>query len=235
MAREVEVMESQLGIDTEYPIAIRNDGSVFIRLYPGTDIYVEVSRQTALHLFSLARRYSDTIRKKSWASFWPRIDQIERSMTVLFMEANDALGIGMMSFDMIPRDVLQSGLADGFRNVASSKRRMTLTEDVEQELVALYQVHVKAKVPVDLVRSIWTQEWPKVVALLQAHHVLEPLLENDRCYDTQHVYEVVRNLLLKHGRHVTQGAGKDDDVMSHEYWCDNDASIFASAIYRHAD
>lgn len=217
------------------PISLKEDGSVFIRLYPSTNLRVEVGRQTALHLFSLACRYSDTIWKgrKSWASFWPRIDQIERSIIVLFMKANGALGTGMPSFAMIRSDVLESAIANDFRNIASSKRRMTLTKEVKQELTGLYRVHAKAKVPVDMVRAIWQQEWPKVTALLQAHGALEPLLENDRCYDTDHVYEVVHDLLLRHGHHVVQGAGKEGSVFSHDDWCCNDASIFASAIYRH--
>ena len=216
-----------------HPISLKEDGGIFIRLYPETNIRVEVSQQTALHLFSLACRYNDTIGRKSWASFWPRIGQIERSITVMFMEANSSRGIGMLGFDMIHPDAWESTIAKSFRDVASSKRRKTLTNEVEKELVDLYRVYVKARVPVGKVRSIWQQEWPKVFALLQAHNALDPLLENDRCYDTDHIYEVVHNLLLRYGHDIVQVAGEEGAVISHEDWCANDASLFASVIYQH--
>ena len=207
-------------------IRLQENGTVQMRIYPHTDMLVEVARPAAVHLFSLVCRYNATLATPRWTQFWRRITQVERSMTVLFVEANGAWGQRIPMTSLFQPAAYQSTQGSEFRSVLESGRRRTLTESVEKEFLALYRVHVMATVPKDTVLATWQTQFPKIVALLHDHGALEKLLEEERCYDELLVFAVVHDLLLKHGRDVVQG-GKN---LSHEDWCWNDAQLFAGCI-----
>lgn len=209
-------------------IDLKDDGVVLMRLYPKTNILIAVARPAALHLFSLVCRYSATIAKRGWSSFWPRISQLERTMTVLFVTANGEWGRKLPTYMLVDEGAWWSDCGDDFRAVEQSGRRISLTDDVRKELITLYRVHLCASMPKDKVNAVWEAEHPRIVELLKRHDIFNSLLEGDRCYDDEYLHSAVYNLLLKHGHGVVQGDGED-----HEMWCRNDASLFAECLHRH--
>lgn len=137
----------QNGNDRTPAIYLKHDCTVLMRLYPGTDLMVEISHPAALHLFALVGRYNVTIGKPGWASFWPRIKQIEREMTALFVEANGSWGQRFQMHYLLEEESYLLPQASDFIGVLESGRRKTLTEDVEKELHVLHGIHVAATTP----------------------------------------------------------------------------------------
>lgn len=217
----------KMNSQTDLPaIDLKEDGTVLMRLYPKSNILVEVARPTALHLFSLVCRYNATIDNRGWSGFWSRIAQLERTMIVLFVDANGEWTGKLPICMLFDESAWQSDRGDDFRAVAQSGRRSSLTDDVEKELLALYRIHLCASMPKGKVIAVWETEFPGIVEFLKLHDSFASLL--DKFYDDEHVFSVVSNLLLTHGHGVVQGDGED-----HEMWCRNDAALFAGCLHHH--
>ena len=213
--------------ETDPAILLQEDGSVRMRIYPHTGLWVAVTRPTALHLFALACRYNATLRTAKWSPFWRRIKQIERSMTVMLVEANSVWGLPIAVHSLLATAVYQSVQGQDFQVVANGGRRRSLTDSVEKELATLYRIHIMATVPKDAVLTRWKKQFPEIVTLLHNHSALEKLLEGENCYDDKFVFSVVHSLLLEHGHDVVQGG----EGFSHAFWCSNDAQLFAGCVY----
>ncbi|WP_432262910.1 hypothetical protein [Cupriavidus sp. TMH.W2] len=200
-------------------------GGARMRLYPNTDLLVDVPREVALHLFSLVCRYN-VARGRSWNRFWRGLKQIERDMTVLFVEANGKWEDPLPAEAMLGTTLWYSGLAEDFRAVAHSGRRQPLTVAVKNELVSLSEIYTRATVSKEALASAWKESYPGISTLLQEHGVWAPLFDEDRCFETGHVIAVVEAVLLAHGHDVVQQI----EGWSHLDRCRNDAVIFASCV-----
>ena len=166
------------GGTTRPPIELGASGA-HLRLYPGTDLWVDVPRAVALHLFALVCR-ANVAKGRSWDRFWRGLTQIERSMTVLFVQANGQWEVALPPEAMLGTTIWLSGLAEDFRAVAAGRCRPPLATDVEQEFETLYAVYVRATVSPDRLQAAWAAQFPKIHALLDRTGVLQILMTDGR-------------------------------------------------------
>ncbi|WP_454727946.1 MULTISPECIES: hypothetical protein [Cupriavidus] len=208
------------------PIEVTNDGAR-LRLYPNTDLLVDVPRAVALHLFALVCRYN-VAKGRNWDRFWRALRQVERDMTVLFVQANGVWGQPLPPERMFGITWWLSGLAEDFRAAAASGRRIPLGDDVQQELYTLFGLYVRAMVSPERLQRAWADEYPEIVALLDQAGVLASLLQDGRGFDAAQVCERVQAVLLARGAHVVQPIAG----FTHEERCRNDARLFAGVPSR---
>lgn len=207
-------------------IAPHADG-VHMRLYPNADLGVVVSRNVALHIFALVCRYN-VARGRIWDRFWRGLEQVERNMTVLFVQANGEWGSVLRPEAMFGTTLWSSGLVDDFRAVAQSGRRIRLSDVIEQELEILYGGHVRSTVPPAQLLAVWATDFPQVYALLEQAGALSDLLENGRCFDSAQLVKVVESLLLADEVNVAHPV----TGFTHAERCRNDARCFAACAGR---
>jgi len=208
-----------------------DDGTVLVQLFPGVAA-VKLSHAAALHLYILVYRASATICRQSWAGFWPRISQLERTLVCDFAEANGSslanlrFDIELFSWDIeLPAD---------FAAVNGSTRRKTLTPAIEGELTACYKAYYRSQVSPADIDAAWREAHPAIVELLKAQGQYAKLFENDACYDDALVADLVRQVLRTRGRDVVQECSDED----FDYMCRNDSWLFSGTAqtildYRH--
>lgn len=137
--------------------------SVCMRIFPGSNIEVEVQHDAALHLARLLARYnwalSDPAKYSSrWRGFWPKITQIERTLTVMAVRSANRGKFGS-PFEM--RD-----LPLALQSVASSNRAPKIDAAVASEFARLRHTFECALITPDDVAFTW---WEKRSALMQVH------------------------------------------------------------------
>ncbi|CAG9184127.1 hypothetical protein [Cupriavidus pampae] len=214
------------GGTTRPPIELGASGA-HLRLYPGTDLWVDVPRAVALHLFALVCR-ANVAKGRSWDRFWRALTQIERSMTVLFVQANGQWEVAFPPEAMLGTTIWLSGLAEDFRAVAAGRCRPPLATDVEQEFETLYAVYVRATVSPDRLQAAWAAQFPKIHALLDRTGVLQILMTDGRCYAQAQVEAIVERVLLEGGEQAVQQI----EGWTHGQRCRNDARVFAACAQR---
>lgn len=178
---------SEKGLSLEY-----DNDKVLVRLYPQTDILVEVSRATALYLYHLINKYNNTIRTKQWSSFWRKLTQIERTSLVMFISSNTNQKWGDKFYFTNEEDLPQE-----FLEAKSKKRMPTSTIEVREELQQLFNIYMQAVVSVDEVKNYWEEHYAKTCEILKKYNQLDNVLKV--CFEKEKIEKILQSVLQKEG------------------------------------
>lgn len=221
-----------MDIFTELGVVLKFEGNdVFINIYPDTDILVNITRDTALHIFKLGQKYNYTrIDPKKWSGFWIKVTQIERTMTVILTEKSNPL---KKQFGSFPFKILNpEDLPKDFREITTSTRLPKITPAIKDELEAIYDIHIKTVVSPEEVRDYWEKTYPDTYNLLKRNNQLEKLVE--ACFEENKIQEIIGNALVAQGK----------TAFEKPEWCEeytddifrslirNEVSLFSGTPYR---
>lgn len=127
-------------------------GEVMVRIFPGTDVHVEVRKVAATHLLRLLERYNWTLsdRDKSsnrWRKFWPVVSQIERTMVVMFVRsANGGTFGGQVCLQPLPHEMVE---------LVGCRKLVKIDAEVAHEFAALRQTFVQILASADDFKFNW--------------------------------------------------------------------------------
>ncbi len=214
-----------MNIFTEKGIVLKFDNNkVFIKLYPKTDLLIEVKRETALHLYKLINKYNYTIRdSKKWSTFWRNITQLERTMTVLFFKANNLDKFGYKFYLENVDD-----LPDDFKEITTKSRLNKITDKVLNEFSDLHKVYVKSIVDKEEVKRYWEKEYSNTCNIIKKHNQFQRLV--DLCFEEEKVREIFEQVLTKEGKSSFEKPNwtEDYDEETFDFLVKNESSIFAN-------
>lgn len=190
---------SEAGLALEFV----ND-KVFMRIYPGSDILVEINRKSALYLYSLINKYNSTIRTNKWSSFWRRVNQIERTMVVMFINAN-TLDMWGEKFYFIN----EKNLPQDFLEAKNKKRLPTITPDIIEELDAIFNVYMKSTVTPEQVKNYWEEHYSKTCEIVKKHNQFDNLVKV--CFEDNKIEKILQSVLEKEGYNAFEKPYWTDD------------------------
>ncbi|MBU9434828.1 HNH endonuclease [Burkholderia multivorans] len=130
-----------------------------VKLFPSTDIYVEMAEDVARRLVQLLERYnwilechsgtrSDRrLRADRWRRFWRGVTQIERAIVVMYIQSNNGGAFG----GTVALDHLRQALS----SIDARRSRSRATDVVLREFAILRQVFIRACVNADEIAFRW--------------------------------------------------------------------------------
>lgn len=183
-----------MNIYSEKGISLVFEGEeVLIRIYPGTDILVNIERESALHLYRLVNKYNYTIRNpKKWGAFWRNVSQIERTMTVMFIQNNTYNGWGRkFRFENI------ENLPQDFAEINAQSRLPKMKKHIEKELDALYTIYMKTRVTKEEIRTYWEKEYANICEVMKEYNQIDHLVES--CFEEEKIKEIMTEVFIKKG------------------------------------
>ncbi len=136
-----------------------SEGTVLVKLFPSTDIYVEMAEDVARRLVQLLERYnwilechsgtrSDRrLRADRWRRFWRGVTQIERAIVVMYIQSNNGGAFG----GTVALDHLRQALS----SIDARRSRSRATDVVLREFAILRQVFIRACVNADEIAFRW--------------------------------------------------------------------------------
>jgi hypothetical protein len=127
-------------------------GAVMVRLYPGTDLMVEMRLEAVIHLWRLVERYNwtqsvEARRSDRWRKFWPVISALERRMVVMFVRTNSHGEFGRMLDVPVLPPALEPYRGD--------RRVSPMSPSVECEFASLLHVFYRSIVSADEILPVW--------------------------------------------------------------------------------
>ncbi|RQY86014.1 HNH endonuclease [Burkholderia stagnalis] len=123
-----------------------------VRLFPGTDVHVEMAQDAAQHLARLLERYNwakvdHRLSADRWRRFWRGIAPIERSLVVMYVQSNNGGAFyGTVEFGVLPQ---------ALRVVDTRRSRFCATDAVLREFANLRQIFIRACVNADEIAFQW--------------------------------------------------------------------------------
>ncbi|MBU9283848.1 HNH endonuclease [Burkholderia multivorans] len=132
---------------------------MLVKLFPSTDIYVEMAEDVARRLVQLLERYnwilechsgtrSDRrLRADRWRRFWRGVTQIERAIVVMYIQSNNGGAFG----GTVALDHLRQALS----SIDARRSRSRATDVVLREFATLRQVFIRACVNADEIAFRW--------------------------------------------------------------------------------
>ncbi|MDH0342059.1 hypothetical protein [Chromobacterium haemolyticum] len=128
---------------------------VMIRIYPGTDLLVEMERPAALHLYRLLQRHNWCLSEPEhyadrWRKFWRKISFVERAMLSNFVMAN-------CQGEFSRRLIITDPPAD-FLSYQDDHRPVALNDAVNSELRKLLHVFYRSLTSIDELKTAWEQK-----------------------------------------------------------------------------
>jgi hypothetical protein len=164
---------------------------VLVRVYPGTDIAVEMRLDAAQHLLRLLERYNWALADEAryadrWRKFWRGVSQIERTMVVMVVRANNG---GRFS-----RHFPIGDMPEALEIERGNRRMVEPTDAVAREFCALAHTFYKVLIKPDEIKVMWLERMPHHPAVQ-----LDALLRGlDRWlagngYDGGLLYELLRD------------------------------------------
>lgn len=136
-----------------------SEGTVLVKLFPSTGIYVEMAEDVARRLVQLLERYnwilechsgtrSDRrLRADRWRRFWRGVTQIERAIVVMYVQSNNGGAFG----GTVALDHLRQALS----SIDARRSRSRATDVVLREFTTLRQVFIRACVNADEIAFRW--------------------------------------------------------------------------------
>lgn len=123
-----------------------------VRLFPGTDVHVEMAQDAAQHLARLLKQYNRTkadhrLSATRWRRFWRGIAPIERSLVVMYVQSNNGGEFyGAVELGDLPQ---------ALRLPETRRPRSCATDAVLREFANLRQIFVRACVNADEIALLW--------------------------------------------------------------------------------
>lgn len=216
-----------MNIYSEKGIALMFEGDeVLIRIYPETDILVNIERESALHLYRLVNKYNYTIRdSKKWGAFWRNVNQIERTMTVMFIKNNTYHGWGRKF-----RFENMEDLPSDFAEINPKSRLPKIKPHIEKELDALYSIYMQTVTTKEEVRDYWEKEYPDICDIMKESHQFNNLVE--AWFDEEKIEQIMKEVYIKKGYSVFDDEWKswniERDESGFQFLIETKVSRFAS-------
>lgn len=194
---------------------------VFIRIYPNTDILVNISRESALHLYKLIKKYNYTIGTTKWPPIWKKLYRVERALIYMFLNQNMLKGKQIFSFknpENLPKD---------FTEIKEESRLSKISPSVFIEFEALFKIYTKATVTKEEVAEKWKEWCPEVYKIIEKYNQLEYLLKN-YC-EEEIIYLKIDELVRKEGKDAFEKPSWSDDYNDNvfDFVVKNYSSLFS--------
>lgn len=203
------------------------EDKVLIRLYPQSDILVEITKPTALYLYHLINKYNNTIGTNQWSSFWRRVTQIERTVLVMFIASNTHCQWGA-KFNFVN----EQNLPQEFLEAKTKKRMPTTTPEIRQELQELFNIYMKSSVTPEEVKNYWEEHYKNTCDILKKHSQFDNLVKV--CFEAEKIEKILQAVLQKESYNAFEKPSWIDDYNEEvlNFFIANEIALFCSTGFQ---